>query len=343
MVKKIGIGLIGAGSIADRHNAGYATSDNAEVVAVADKDRAIAEEKKTLYGAQKSYTRYEDLLRDPRVDAVSICLPNIFHAPAAIAAAEAGKHILVEKPMATSVKECDSMIAAAKKNHVKLMVDHNQLFFPPHNEAKRLIETEIGKPLILLTRVHSGLPYAGWRLDPKVTGGGVLTEAGVHRVYLARYLMGEVNRVSCMTAKLSPDRLSEDIALATMEFKNGSYGSVCANLGGPFPVWDDRTEVVGSQGLIIVNGCEDQVMDGPPLLFYKDGGWRIYGRPRRGLMTTYEMEWDSHNTVAYSTQHFVECIANDKTPMVTGEDGRRVIEILMACYKSAEKGTTIQL
>jgi len=346
MVKKIRIGIIGAGEIADLHAIGYRASTNAQLVAVADVKRALAETKKAQYGAQESYGSYEDLLRDERIDAVDVCIPNIYHAPAAIAAAEAGKHVLVEKPMATTLRDCDEMIAAAKRNGVKLMVGHNQLFFPPHNEAKRLIEAEIGKSLILVTRLHSGFPFFGWRADPKVCGGGFLLEACVHRFYLSRYLMGEIKRVSCMTAKTSLNLLSEDIALVSMEFEKGSHGSLSANLGGPFPLWDDRTEIVGSEGLVIINGVEDQIMSGPPLLFYKDGQWRVYCKakfPEYRKLTTHEIEADWPKTFTYLTRHFVDCIVNDKAPMVTGEDGRRVIQIILACYESAEKGTAIHI
>ena len=100
-----------------------------------------------------SYIKYEDLLHDG-VDAVDICLPVNLHAKTVIAAAEAGKHVLVEKPMALTVQECDEMISAARGHSVKFMVVHNQLFYPPHNEAKRLVDVEIGKPIMLVTRLH---------------------------------------------------------------------------------------------------------------------------------------------------------------------------------------------
>ncbi len=95
------------------------------------------------------------------------------------------------------------MISAARRHSVKLMVAHNQLFYPPHNEAKRLVDAEIGKPIMLVTRLHSGSPMKGWRADPK-TGGGWLFEAGVHRLYLSRYLMGKSAKSPVKWARRSP-------------------------------------------------------------------------------------------------------------------------------------------
>jgi len=258
--------------------------------------------------------------------------------------------VLVEKPMAITVKECDEMIAAAKRNHVKLMVGHNQIFYPPHQETKRLIQEEIGRPILLLTRLHNGFRQNhGWRADAKSVGGGFFMEACVHRLYLSRFLIGEPKRIECRMTKIFDDTVAEDIAQVTMDFENGIQASLVANQGGPFPLWDDRTEVVGTEGLIIVNGFEEQAIAGPPLLFYKNGRWTNYvkaGHPATSgnwPLGNLEIEADFPMTYAHVTSHFVDSIFDDKPPMVTGEDGKRTMEMVQACYDSSrfEKPVTI--
>jgi predicted dehydrogenase len=127
-----------------------------------------------------------------------------------------------------------------------------------------------------------------------------------------------------------------------MEFANKSHGSLNGNSGGPFPLWDDRTEIVGSTGMIIVNGLEEQILPGPPLLFYRNGTWTLYcrrGHPAtvgdRDLGTN-EIEADFMKTYQHAVHHFIECVANDTNPSVSGEDGRRAIEIVLACYESSK-------
>jgi predicted dehydrogenase len=348
MQKPLGIGIIGTGEIANMHAEAYKLSGNARIVAVSDIDSVLVKRKKNMFGAKASYTDYHDLLRDERVDAVDICLPVNLHAQAAIAAAESGKHVLVEKPMALTLRECSGMISTARRHGVKLMVAHNQLFYPPHNEAKRLVKAEIGEPIMLVTRLHSGHPLMGWRADPKI-GGGWLFEAGVHRLYLSRYLMGEIGRVFCQMGKTSSNLLSEDIALVSMNFLDGSYGCLASNASGPYPLWDDRTEIIGSKGMIIINGAEDQIFPAPPILFYKDRRWLAYTRAKahgRAKHNRYEVEADYPNHWPGGDRlipHFIECIMNDAQPLVTGEEGMRMIQVMLACYESSRKGASINV
>ncbi len=348
--KKIGIGMIGTGNISDLHSVGYLKNEHSKIVAVADVREEIAEEKRKAFGADKSYADYQKLLKDERVEAVDVCVPNFLHSKIVIDAAEAGKHVLVEKPMAISVKECDEMIAAAKRNHVKLMVGHNQIFYPPHKEARRLIQEEIGRPILLLTRLHDGFRQNhGWRADAKSVGGGFFMEACVHRLYLSRFLVGEPKRIECRMTKIFDDTVAEDIAQVTMDFENGVQVSLVANQGGPFPLWDDRTEVIGSEGLIIVNGFEEQAIAGPPLMFYKKGRWTHYvkaGHPATSgdrPLGNLEIEADFPMTYAHVTSGFVDSIFEDKPLPVTGEDGRRTMEMVQACYDSSRLEKPITL
>lgn len=356
MEKEIGIGIIGAGTISNFHARGYLKDERARIVAVCDVVEEKAIEKAKKWGVLKWYTDSSKLLKDKDVDAVDICVPPVFHAPVAIAAAKAGKHVFVEKPMALTLKDCNEMIEAAKSNNVKLMVGHNQLFFPPHNEAKRLIETEIGRPIVLVTRLHNGLPVGGWRADPKISGG-FLTESCIHRLYVSRYLMGEIKRVSCMISKTQPELLTEDVVMVSMEFENDGFGSISANFGGPYPLWDDRTEIVGNKGLVIINGVESQIWPGPPLFFYKDGQWKVYRKREISdemkemfgetageiSMTSNEIDTEFVNTFSREAHHFVDCIVNNKMPMVSGEEGKRIMEVILACYESAEKGKAVNI
>jgi predicted dehydrogenase len=342
--------MIGTGNISDFHSVGYLNNERAKIVAVADVRESVAEEKRKAFGADRSYSDYNELLKNDSVDAVDICVPNFLHSKIAIAAAEAGKHVLVEKPMAITLRECDEMIAAAKKNSVKLMVGHNQIFYPPHQEARRLIQEEIGSPLLLLTRLHNGFRQnKGWRADVNSVGGGFFMEACVHRLYLSRYLFGEPRRIYCRMTKIFSDTVAEDIAQVIMDFDNGVQGSLVSNQGGPFPLWDDRTEVVGKEGLIIVNGFEEQAIAGPPLMFYKNGRWTHYvkaGHPATvgdRPLGNLEIEAEFPKTYAHVTRHYVDSIFEDKQPVVAGEDGRRTMEIVQACYDSAKMEKSISI
>jgi predicted dehydrogenase len=348
MPRQIGVGIVGTGDIADMHASAYRMCKDAHIVAVSDIDSALAEKKKLLYGADASYNKYEDLLHNNKVEAVDICVRPNLHAQITVAAAEAGKHILVEKPMALTLRDCDEMISAAKRNNVSLTVVHNQLFYPPHIEARRLVDTEIGKPIMLVTRLHKGSPIKGWRTDPKI-GGGWLTEAGIHRIYLARYLMDEIKQVFCGLGKTSPDLLGEDIAVVTMNFANGAYGCLCSNASGPYALWDDRTEVIGNDGMIIINGVEDQIIPGPPILFYKDGRWVAYTRAKsyaRRMDNRYEVEADYPNLWPGGDKlipQFVASIVNNTEPVVSGEEGRRLMQIVLACHESARTGKMLSV
>ena len=128
MEKPLKIGIIGVGSIAQCHARGFLKDGRATIVNVCDLMEEEASKKAEKWGAEKSCIDYNELLKDPEVEAVDILLPPSLHAKVAVQAAEAGKHILTEKPLATTLKDCDEVISAARKNHVKLMVCHNQLF-----------------------------------------------------------------------------------------------------------------------------------------------------------------------------------------------------------------------
>jgi predicted dehydrogenase len=356
MGKMLNVGVIGAGTISSSHVRGFLMDGRARIDAVCDIFERHAKMKAERWGAKKVYTDYKMLLKDSEIDVVNMCLTPNLHHEVGVATLEAGKHLLTEKPMALTLKDCDDMIATAKRNNVKLMVGHNQLFWPPHQVAKQLIEKEIGKPIILMSVLHGGWPAHGWRGDPKIAGG-VMMEAFIHRFYVSRYLMGEIKRVGCMIGKTAQHLKSEDVGAITLEFQNGSYGTITANVGGPPAVWDDRTEVVGDKGMIVVNGVQDMILPGSPLMFYKDGMWKNYCNERildetiedlrmgceQVRFTTCELDTNFLNTFYYMVKHFIGCVLKDKTPLVSGEEGRRIVEIILACYESATTGKVIDV
>ncbi len=359
--KSLKVGIIGVGSIAQCHARGWIKDGRAKIVNVCDLDEEEATTKAKKWDAGRTCVDYHDLLKDDEVKLVDILLPPRLHAEAAIAAAEAGKHILTEKPLATTLEDCDAIIAAAKKNNVKLMVCHNQLFYPPHQEAKRLVDNEIGNPVMSTSILHGGFAPSGWREDP-VIGGGFLLEACIHRFYVSRYLMGEVKRVSCMTGKTTPDLKTENVVLVNLEFEKNRFGTISANRGAPPALWDDRTEIVGDEGMVIINGVEDHILGGLPLMHYKDGAWKSYmtprifgetlegmgdiqgeGVPEETKFTLGEIDNNFVNTFYYVIKDFIDCVQEDKEPFVSGEEGRRLVEIMLAAYKSAQTGKAVKV
>jgi predicted dehydrogenase len=335
--KHVGVGLIGAGEISIEHAKGYAARGDAKIIAIADTNVAAAKSASERYGAEKYYSDFHQLVLDPKVDMVDICIPHSLHAQAAIAAAEAGKHVLVQKPMAISLEECDQMIRAARKAGVKLMVNHNQIFYPPYQELRKLITSGVlGQIRILRARLGVGGKLSGWRADPKITGGGILFDSGVHRFYTSRFLIGDVKSVQAFADKKNPREEGEDIATVLLKFEGPSYGIIDASYFDPPNVYDDVIEAYGNLGIAKVPGCEGfwtGFVSGSPLQVYRDGKWTQRS----------DLESDWSKTIQYGIHHFLDSVINDSEPPIPGEEGRRIVEIILACYESVRREKTIDL
>jgi UDP-N-acetylglucosamine 3-dehydrogenase len=315
-------GVVGLGEIGQFHLQGFARAANAAVVAVADLDEALCA-RTAAERASRAYAGYEELFEDPAVDVVSICLPHALHRPAALAAIGAGKHVLVEKPLALTAGECQDIIDAAARASVTVGVQHNQLFYPPHVRAKELVDSGVlGRPVHLRLRLGIGGKFGGWRADPALTGGGLLFDAGVHRFYLARHLFGEIAQVVAVTD--AERSVGEDQAVVALRFENGALGVIDANYHGPKGMFDDAVEVVGSDGALYLSGCEAEFegfRTGPSLRLY-DGAWHDVRVPPGN--------WA--DSVAASIAAFVDAVAAQQAPPVSLEDGRRILELIEAVH-----------
>ena len=225
------IGLIGAGGIATAHLAGYAAiPDRARVVAIADANPEALAARTAETGAT-GYSDFLELVKDPEVDAVDICLPHHLHRAAIVAAAEAGKHILCEKPLCLSAEEAVEVRDAVQKAGVSLMCAHNQLFMPAVAEAKAVIDSgELGQVYEVRTTDSFYNNFdpenMGWRAHTATSGGGEYIDTGYHPTYLLMHLSGGVP-VSAF-AMMSTHRLKfmegEDSAQVLVRFDNGSVG-----------------------------------------------------------------------------------------------------------------------
>lgn len=350
-MKKINVGIIGAGWVVPYHIKSYqALGDKVEILAIADSDGKKARKLSKETGIKHTFTDYRDLLKLKQIDIVDICLPTYLHAEAVTAACKKGKHVLCEKPFATTVKDCDKMIEVAQKASVLLMPVHNCIFFPPILKAyKALKQGEIGKSLIYRASHICGYPggsinylknnYRG----KKAKGGGAIMEGGVHSIYLAERLMGKISHVSANLTHFSSSNFDiENGGVVLLEFKSGAVGTITIYWGAGYG--DDGKEIIGTKGAIIINGIEWQILRQPPLGIYRDPkalGHHVRDESQSWKFPYVNFDWSQSfvNIIA----HFIECIQDGKKPIVTAEDGRSAIKVIRAIYQSAEQSKCIKV
>ncbi|MBU8880154.1 Gfo/Idh/MocA family oxidoreductase [Bacillus sp. FJAT-29790] len=339
---KIKVGIIGCGSIAKhRHLPEYAGNEQVEIIAVCDivEERAI--EMARQYNA-KSYSNFEELLANPDITAVSVCTPNYLHAPISIAALNAGKHVLCEKPMATSREEAEKMIAAAGKNNKKLMIAHNQRFVPSHQKAKQLIENgEVGKIYSFRTAFGHGGPE-GWSADGKETWFfrkkeafiGAMGDLGVHKTDLLRYILGEeiveVGAFVETSAKENAD--VDDTAVCILKTESGIIGTLAASWSYVSKE-DNSTIIYGEKGILRLE--DDPVHS--LIAQYKNG--EVVKYELGGIQTNEE----GKQTESQVIKHFVNSILNDVEPLVTGEEGMKSLQVILAALESNESKRIVKL
>lgn len=324
-MKPIRVGLIGCGGITRAHARGYQQlTDQLQVVATCDQNRALAEERAAQLGAERVYTDFEQMLREAPIDAVDICLPHDLHAPVSIAASQAGKHVLVEKPIATTLEDADRMIRAARDADRVLMVALNQRYDPAHQRIHQMIAAgQLGELLCIRIDHHQNLklPEGHWIRSREKLGGGVLIGSGIHRVDLFRWFGGEVERVSCFSV-YRPERMEgEVVATVSARFRSGAVGEITTLWAVRQAPWYEGVWVYGTEGsLYRLNGLFWDSPDG-----YK------------------QLEVPEADSFTEELRHFAQCIQQGRMPLTSGEEARRSLEVVLAAYRSAERGECVSL
>jgi len=334
-----GFGVIGVGTWGEYHALTYSHYPGAALVAVCDKEETRAQAIAAKYGAQRYYTDYRELLGDPEVQAVSVATPDFLHREIAVAAAEAGKDILVEKPLATTVKDAQAIVEATDRAGVKLMVDFHNRWNPPFNLAKATIETgELGEPQLIYARLNNTLSVPTQMLK-WAAHSATIWFTGSHIIDLVCWLVDdEVRRVysvarSKVLKALGVD--TPDFFETILEFRRGAVAVVenCWILPDSEPTLIDfKMQIVGSKGALQIDPSHNRAIEKyTDTLTYPD----VLIMPTVfGQIKGFAVE---------SIKHFADCVIHNREPMVTGQDGLINTAIICATLRSAETGQPVAL
>ena len=327
----VGLGKLALGEVLPAFVETLRCAPTALVSGDADKARAVAQHYNIPTQHIYDYKNFDKIKDNPHVDAVFIILPNAMHAEYTVRAAAAGKHVLCEKPMATTVSDCDRMIAACKSNNKKLMIAY-RVHYEPFNQ--KMIEWSRQKkygPIQFIT-ADALLDIGGtpqWRLDPALSGGGSLVDIGIYALNATRYLTGEEpSEVAATYANFAGDNrfkhLEGGIAFQ-LGFPSGAVAN-CTSSYGSAKI--NRYTVVGAKGwygLDPATSYRDQVL--------KHGHDEVVE----------ELHLKPVNHFAAEMEHFADCIQNDKQPLTPGEEGRQDVKLMQLIYEAARSRTVVRV
>jgi len=323
-MEKIRLGLIGLGYIGKIHLRHCQKLSNAKLMAVTDLSRKALKTANDA-GVKETYTNYEQLLKNPNINAVIIALPTHLHKQCAIQVAEAKKHIFLEKPIARNTTEAKEIISAARKNDVKLMMGYPLRFNPVFCKLKKEIddgtlgEIEIAHaayissgPFMHRAEAYTPLPVPEWWFKKELTGGGALIDLGSHIINLLRWYFGEITDIeSHFGYRFNLD--FEDSATCIAKFENGTLAVI--NVGWFSQGYHLKVELHGSVRSFSAHHS-------PP---------NPISTVIHMLTKGYSKFYEGHLA---ELQHFVNCLINDKTPMPTGEDGLKDLQAITQAYKN---------
>ena len=343
-MKKIKIGLIGSQFVSTIHAESLKRIPDAEIIAVASKTESHVKGFAQQHQIPHYFTDYHKLLEMDEVDMIVIGVPNDLHAQVTINAANAGKHIVCEKPLCMNLQEADEMIEACKKANVKLMYAEELCFTPKYVRLKQLVdEGALGDIyLVKQSEKHDG-PHSPWFWDVSRSGGGVTLDMGCHAFEFFRWILGKPKAESVyadMGICVHGDKTEgDDNSLIIVKFDGGTTALAeesWAKKGG----MDDKSEVYGSEGVAYAD-----LLMGNSILTYSDAGYGYAvekaGQTTGWSFTIYEEAWNYG--FPQEMEHFVDCVLHDKEPLETGEDGRVVLEMIFAAYQSAATGQKVKL
>ncbi|MES2791132.1 MAG: Gfo/Idh/MocA family oxidoreductase [Planctomycetota bacterium] len=345
----VGFGIVGCGMIASFHARAIQELPGSKVVAVHTSNPANAEKIAELVGGCAIYTDYAEFLKHPGLHIVNICTPSGAHLDPAIAAAAAGKHVVVEKPLEITLERCDQIIAACAQAGVQLCTIFPSRFSPANMALKHAIDSgkfgrlTLGDTYVKWWRTQEYYDNGGWRGTWKLDGGGAYMNQAIHNVDLLQWLMGDVAEVSGFTGTLAHERIEvEDTGVAVLRFKNGALGVMEASTSA-WPGLLKKTEIHGTKGSAIVE--QDDVLlwkfdpETPDDQLTRERFAQKVGGSG-GAADPKAISFQGHFK---QLEDFVDAIQNGRKPFVDGAEGRKSVEIILAIYESAQTGRRITL
>ncbi len=347
-MKKIRWGVIGAGGIADRRTIpGMMLCQNAELVAVMEINMELAEKLRAKWGCKRAYDNEAALLADPEIDAVYIASPVVLHAKQAMAAADAGKHILIEKPLAMTSEEGQKVVEYCQAKGVKIAAGLMMRFGSYIQAMKQAIaEGKIGKPVsgfAQFTCWYPDIPGA-WRQTKAASGGGAMMDMGVHCIDLMQYVLGSnVKEVAAFHDTLSFSYEVEDSSTVMMRMENGCQCVVQSNFNIPDEAASWRVEIFGDKGRLLGNGVIGQV-DGGTLdaMFLGDlGGYDAQQDKKEAAREAIEVEFG--NTYQREIESFSDSLLNGTPLEVPASQAVQVQRIMEAAYRSNDEAKIVKL
>lgn len=333
---KLSIGIIGAGRMGERHALAYEKITNANLIGFADvipeKSQKLAEKFN-----KKNYS-IDEILENNDIDAVHVCTPNNSHFEISLKAIRSGKHVLIEKPMALKLEDCDIIISEAKKFNVNLMIGHTYRYYPSSLKVKELLDSGIiGEVKLVLGygldpgQISGKGKTPDWALSSEM-GGGVFIDA-IHGVDLFRYWFDtEISQVFVpIMDKIHDEFSAEQMGMATIIFKN----NIVATIMPVAPTWGIRenvTKIVGKKGVISVSYGEE-VKVGKET-------WQVYDFDYRSKPPSFE-----HNLQGFINEinEFIDSIQEKRSPQVTGEEGKKNLQVILSMYESYIKKKIIDI
>ncbi|WP_281349736.1 Gfo/Idh/MocA family protein [Propionivibrio limicola] len=357
-MRKVRTAIIGCGKVTDLHAAALKQTAESEFVAVYSRDREKAKKYGEKYGVQ-GFADIQEMIVSAKVEAVIICTPHPAHRDAAIAAAEAGAHVLVEKPLASSLQDCDAMLAAAKKANIKLGTVCQRRFYAPVQRVRRAIdEGKIGRPalgtvLMLGWRDRNYYESDPWRGQWQAEGGGVLVNQAPHQLDLLQWFMGPIAELFGVWSNFNHPYIEvEDTAVAIVRFQSGAVGNIVVSnsqkpgIYGKVHVHGQNGASVGVQtdgGAMFIAGMSS-ILE-PPV----NDIWTVPGEETL-LEQWKQQDSELFNGLSNAMEHyhhlqisdFLQAIISDREPLVTGEEGRKTVEIFTAIYRSQKTNAPVK-
>ena len=314
-MNKVNVGVIGVGAMGVHHARVYSELENANLVAISDLMRDKSEEVAKEYSA-KGFVDYMDILKMPEIDAVSVCVPTTHHFNVVMDAIEHGKHVLVEKPIAFTLREAEAMVKAAKDEGVKLATGHVERFNPAVGKAKELIKDDVIGEVVSASAKRVG-PF-----PPRIKDVGVIIDLAIHDVDIMYHLFDSpISRIYANMGSRLEKCEYEDHAEIMSSFKNGIIGMLEVNWLTPYK--KRKLEVTGVDGIISID--------------YIDQTVHVYGKSTQNVDIEYK------EPLREELNSFLNAVDNGEEPKITGKDGIYALKVVTAAMKSAKDTLPVEI